>query len=63
MTQIAEGGTGFRHPNAGRTLNELEFVKDKYEYVVSHKTTQQNRLVNLLNIKINNESPGDLSIL
>ena len=60
MTQIAEGGTGFRHPNAGRTLNDLEFVERKYEYIVSHKTTQQNRLVNLLNIKINNESPGDL---
>ena len=60
MTQIAEGGTGFRHPNAGRTLNDLEFVERKYEYVVSHKATQQNRLVNLLNIKINNESPGDL---
>jgi hypothetical protein len=60
MTQIAEGGTGFHHPNAGATLNDLQFDERKYSYIVSHKTTQQNRLVNLLNIKVNNESPGDL---
>ena len=59
MRQIAEGGTGFRHPNAG-IENELELFENKYEYVVSHKTTQQNRLVNLLNIKINGQAGGFL---
>ena len=56
MRQIAEGGTGFRHPNAG-IENTLELFENKYEYVVSHKSTQQNRLVNLLNIKINQQEP------
>ena len=60
MTQIAEGGTGFHHPNAGTTLNDLEYRENKYEYVVSHKNTQQNRLVTLTNLKINKQSPGDL---
>ena len=59
MRQIAEGGTGFRHPNAG-IENELELFENKYEYVVSHKTTQQNRLVNLLNIKIKGQAGGFL---
>ena len=60
MTQIAEGGTGFHHPNAGTTLFDLEYRENKYEYVVSHKDTQQNRLVTLTNLKINKLSPGDL---
>ena len=60
MTQIAEGGTGFHHPNAGTTLNDLAYRENKYEYVVSHKDTQQNRLVTLTNLKINKLSPGDL---
>jgi len=37
MTQIAEGGTGFHHPNAGTTIQDLEFTQNKYEYIVSHK--------------------------
>ena len=53
LTQVAEGGTGFRHPNAGANLNDLEFAQNKYEYIVSHKGTNQNRLVVLYNLKIN----------
>ena len=60
MTQIAEGGTGFHHPNAGTTLFDLAYRENKYEYIVSHKDTQQNRLVTLANIKINKQSPGEL---
>jgi hypothetical protein len=53
LTQVAEGGTGFRHPNAGANLNDLEYFENKYEYIVSHKGTNQNRLVTLYNLKIN----------
>lgn len=59
MTQIAEGGTGFHHPNAGRTLRDLELRENKYEYIVAHKPKELNRLVNLLNIKINKQAPED----
>jgi hypothetical protein len=63
MTQIAEGGTGFHHPNAGKTLNELEYDQNKYEYIVASKPTDQNRLVTLYNLKINPEPPttGNIS--
>jgi len=59
MTQIAEGGTGFHHPNAGTTVQDLEFAQNKYEYVVSHKSTKQNRLVSLTTFKINNRATGE----
>jgi hypothetical protein len=59
MTQIAEGGTGFRHPNAGVTVQDLEFTQNKYEYIVSHKPKEQNRLVNLTTFKIDNKVTGD----
>ena len=59
MTQIAEGGTGFRHPNAGSTVNDLEFTQNKYEYIVSHKPTKLNRLVSLTTFKIDNKATGD----
>ena len=55
MTQIAEGGTGFRHPNAGVTVQDLEFKQNKYEYIVSHKSKEQNRLVSLTTFKIDNQ--------
>jgi hypothetical protein len=55
MTQIAEGGTGFRHPNAGVTVQDLEFEQNKYQYIVSHKTKEQNRLVSLTTFKIDNQ--------
>ena len=59
MTQIAEGGTGFRHPNAGSTVNDLEFTQNKYEYIVAHKPTKLNRLVSLTTFKIDNKATGD----
>jgi hypothetical protein len=60
LTQVAEGGTGFRHPNAGVNLNDLEFEQNKYEYIVSHKGTNQNRLVVLYNLKINPSPPANV---
>jgi hypothetical protein len=60
LTQVAEGGTGFRHPNAGANLNDLEFDQNKYEYIVSHKGTNQNRLVVLYNLKINPSPPAEV---
>ena len=56
MTQVAEGGTGFHHPNAGVTVQDLEFRQNKYEYVVAHKAKEQNRLVSLTSFKINNQT-------
>ena len=63
MTQVADSGTGFHYPQSGKTLNELTYDQNKYEYIVAHKPTQQNRLVTLYNLKINPEPPttGDLS--
>ena len=60
ITQVAEGGTGFRHPNAGANLNDLEYFENKYEYIVSHKSTEQNRLVVLYNLKINPTPPAEI---
>ena len=59
MTQIAEGGTGFHHPNAGSTIQDLEFTQNKYEYIVSHKSKEQNRLVSLTSFKIDNQVTSD----
>ena len=59
MTQIAEGGTGFHHPNAGTTIQDLEFTQNKYEYIVSHKSKEQNRLVSLTTFKIDNKVSSD----
>ena len=56
MTQIAEGGTGFHHPNAGVTVQDLEFRQNKYEYIVAHKAKEQNRLVSLTSFKVNNQT-------
>ena len=53
MKQIAEGGTGFRYPQAGLNENELGYVENTYGYIVSRKPTQQNRLVALYNFKVN----------
>ena len=53
MKQIAEGGTGFRYPQAGLNENELGYVENTYQYVVSHKPKDENRLVALYNFKVN----------
>jgi hypothetical protein len=60
LTQVAEGGTGFRHPNAGASLRDLELDQNKYEYIVSHKGTNENRLVVLYNLKINPSPPTNV---
>jgi len=59
MKQIAEGGTGFRYPQAGLNENELGYIENTYQYVVSHKPTDQNRLVALFNFKVN-PTPVDI---
>ena len=48
-----------RHPNAGVTVQDLEFAQNKYQYVVSHKSKEQNRLVNLTTFKIDNKVTED----
>lgn len=53
MKQIAEGGTGFRYPQAGLNENELGYIENTYQYVVSHKPKDENRLVALYNFKVN----------
>ena len=53
MKQIAEGGTGFRYPQAGLNENELGYIENTYQYVVSHKPKDRNRLVALYNFKVN----------
>jgi hypothetical protein len=57
MTQVADSGTGFHYPQSGRTLNELTYDQNKYEYIVASKPTEQNRLVTLYNLKINPSPP------
>ena len=58
MTQVADSGTGFHYPQSGKTLNELTYDQNKYEYIVASKPTEQNRLVTLYNLKINPEPPS-----
>ena len=53
MKQMAEGGTGFRYPQAGLNENELGYIENTYQYVVSHKPKDRNRLVALYNFKVN----------
>lgn len=55
LAQVFEQGTGIHIPRAGANTNELgpDGVQNKYEYIVSHKTKDQNRLVTLFNIKVN----------
>lgn len=55
LAQVFEQGTGTHIPRAGANTNELgpDGAQNKYEYIVSHKTKDQNRLVTLFNIKVN----------
>lgn len=52
LAQVAEQGTGIHINRAGFNTNELADDKNKYAYVVSHKSTNNNRLVSLYNSKI-----------
>jgi hypothetical protein len=57
IAQVAEQGTGVHINRAGFNTNELRNDRNKYAYIVSHKSTNDNRLVSLFNSKIS----GDLS--
>lgn len=58
LAQVFEQGTGIHIPRAGANANELgpDNPQAKYEYIVSHKNTDQNRLVALYDTKIKPDS-------
>jgi hypothetical protein len=55
LAQIALEGDGTHLPRAGANTNELgpDGFQSKYEYIVSHKESYNNRLVTLYNTKVN----------
>lgn len=57
LAQIVVQGTGEHIPRSGFNVNNLRDDKNKYEEIVSKKTTNQNRLVTLYNNKILNTPP------
>ena len=60
LAQVLEQGSGIHIPRAGANTNELgpDNPQAKYEYIVSHKDTEENRLVALYNTKINTNTAG-----
>jgi hypothetical protein len=60
LAQVFEQGTGIHIPRAGANANELgpDNPQAKYEYIVSHKESNENRLVTLFNSKIQSNSTG-----
>jgi hypothetical protein len=60
LAQVLEQGSGIHIPRAGANTNELgpDNPQAKYEYIVSHKDTNQNRLVALYNSKISTDTVG-----
>lgn len=58
LAQVFEQGTGVHIPRPGANVNELgpNNPQAKYEYIVSHKNTDQNRLVALYGTKIKPDS-------
>jgi hypothetical protein len=58
LAQVLEQGSGIHIPRPGANANELgpDNPQAKYEYIVSHKDTDQNRLVALYNSIINPNS-------
>ncbi len=58
LAQVLEQGSGIHIPRAGANTNELgpDNPQAKYEYIVSHKDTEENRLVALYNSKIQSDS-------
>jgi hypothetical protein len=61
LAQVAEQGTGVHINRSGFNTNELRNDKNKYAYVVSHKPTDDNRLVSLFNSKISGETSSNLN--
>jgi len=59
-TKQVQQGSGIHIPRAGANTNELgpDNPQAKYEYIVSHKDTNQNRLVSLYNTKISTDTAG-----
>jgi hypothetical protein len=60
LAQVLEQGSGIHIPRAGANTNELgpDNPQAKYEYIVSHKDTNQNRLVALYNTKVSTDTVG-----
>jgi len=60
LAQVLEQGSGIHIPRPGANTNELgpDNPQAKYEYIVSHKDTNQNRLVTLFNSKISTDTTG-----
>jgi hypothetical protein len=60
LAQVLEQGSGIHIPRPGANANELgpDNPQTKYEYIVSHKDTNQNRLVALFNSKISTDTTG-----
>ena len=60
LAQVLEQGSGIHIPRAGANTNELgpDNPQAKYEYIVSHKDTDQNRLVALYNTKVSTDTAG-----
>lgn len=60
LAQIAVQGTGEHIPRSGFNVNNLRDDKNKYEEIVSKKSTNENRLVTLFNKKILNISSSGI---
>ena len=62
LAQILLEGDGTHIPRPGANTNELgpEGQKNKYEYIVSHKESYNNRLVTLYSIKV--KTPDNISL-
>jgi hypothetical protein len=65
LAQVFEQGTGIHIPRAGSNANELgpDGLQNKYEYIVSHKESNNNRLVTLFNLKLNSNTDNIINSL
>jgi hypothetical protein len=62
LAQVAEQGTGIHINRAGFNTNELDNDKNKYAYIASHKSSGENRLVNLFNSKISGDYSSNVDL-
>jgi hypothetical protein len=58
LAQIALQGTGEHVPRPGFNTSDLLKEENKYEKIVSNKSTDENRLVTLFNSKISTNTTG-----
>ena len=63
LYSVLNAGTGNYYPRMGSTPFSLLNPNEKYASIVGKKEKEENRLVNLTNIKINNQSINDSSLL